>query len=116
MCPRVALSVWQKKIPCWVTKHVGVAENERVDPLAREAAARAVVPCPVPHSDVFSAIGLAVLARWQERWDAHGVTSKRVNLPGMYPTPGDRRYKIALYLLRIGHTRFTHGYLISGNC
>ena len=57
--------------------HVGVPGNERADRLAREAAGRAATFSPVPCTDVFPAIREAIIAIWQERWDARGATSKK---------------------------------------
>ena len=56
--------------------HVGVPGNKRADRLAREAAGRAAILSPIPCTDVFPAIREAIIAIWQERWDARGATSK----------------------------------------
>ena len=51
--------------------------NEWTDKLARETAGRAATLSSVPCTDVFSAIREAIIAIWQERWDADGATSKK---------------------------------------
>ena len=94
--------------------------NERADRLAREAAGRAAILNPVPCTDVFPAIRETIIAIWQERWDARGATSKMgevtrtVSHPWDYSNIRERRLQTALARLRIGHTRLTHSYLMSG--
>lgn len=104
---------------CWVPGHVGVHGNELADGLAREAAARVAPPSAVPCTDMFPEIRKAILASWQERWNARGATSKMgeitrtVSRPWSYESVRDRRSQTALTRLRTGHTRLTHGYLMS---
>ena len=99
---------------------VGVPGNERTDRLAREAAGRGATLSPVSCTDVFSAVREAIIAIWQERWDARGATSKMgevtrtVSHPWDYSIILERRLQTSLARLRIGHTCLTHSYLMSG--
>ena len=105
---------------CWVPAHVGVPGNERADVLAGDAATRLPPRSPVPFRDVFPLIRLAVLTCWQERWEVHGPATKMgevtrtVVRPWTYAHVRGRRAETALARLRTGHTRLTHGYLMSG--
>ena len=62
----------------------------------------------------------AIIAIWQERWDARGATlemgevTKTVSHLWDYTNVRERRLQTALARLRIGHTRLTHSYLMSG--
>lgn len=104
---------------CWVPGHIGVAGNERADALAREAAGRPAVPCPVPCTDLFPVLRVVILNSWQERWNTQGATTKMFELtrsvspPWTYTGVRNRRHQTALVRLRIGHTRLTHGFLMS---
>ena len=84
--------------------HVGVPRNERADVLAADAATRLTPYSPVPFRDVF----LSYV--WQSlldgRLDGRYRAQPYVHMQG-------RRSETALARLGTGHTRLTHGCLMS---
>ena len=115
-----ALSVSSEVKFCWVPSHIGVAGNEKADVLAK-AASSYVAPAdaPLPHRDHFPAIRDFVQREWQLEWDVHPPTKLHSIKPLVKPWPEsralDRRRGAILTRLRIGHTRLTHGFLMSGD-
>ena len=104
---------------CWVPAHVGVSGNERADVLAGDGATRPAPNRPVPFRDIYSLIRISVLASWQHRWEVYAPASKMGEItrtvvqPWNYAHVRGRRPETALARLRTGHTRLTHGYLMS---
>ena len=106
---------------CWVPAHVGVVGNEHADELAKTAAS-SVIPrnCKLPYRDLFPQIRESVQSKWQRHWEALRLTNKKMRgitsstRPWHYSSM-PRRWETALCRLRIGHTRLTHGYLMSAN-
>ena len=113
------LAARHKKIHfCWVPSHVGIPGNARVDALAREAS---TIQCPrlnsLPVSDYFPAFKNFLYTRWQSYWS--GLTFNKLRTikpsitPWSFPNHHNRCWETALARLRIGHTRLTHGHLMS---
>ena len=95
--------------------------NERLDSLAQEAAITAVLRSPVPRTNVVPTISEAIIAIWQETWNVRDNTGKMdefnitVSHPWNHTNVQDLRSQTALACLRIGHSRLTHIYLMSGD-
>ena len=103
---------------CWVPAHVGVQGNERADQLAKEAA-RDMVPrqCSIPYRDFFTEISWKIKHIWQQQWDNVGRNKMKEITSNIKPWTYymmPRKWEVILCRLRIGHTRVTHGYLMSG--
>ena len=102
---------------CWVPGHVGVPGNEQADQLARAAIdILPISPLSLPRSDIKIFIRQAVRASWQTEWSSLQRNKLREVLPvisSKYINPHPRSWSVKLTRLRIGHTRITHGYLMT---
>ena len=106
---------------CWVPAHVGITGNERADALAKTASSN-IPPqrYKLPNRDMYPFIKQQIKIKWQQCWEGlqhsnmkmRGITSSCT--PWHY-TSMPRRWETALCRLRIGHTRLTHGYLMSAD-
>ena len=115
------LSLRRKSVVfCWVPAHVGVCGNESVDLLARSAASSLPASLtPLPASDYLPLFRSALRDDWQRSWTSVSSSFLRSIKPSVSPwhNPSHRcrRWETALARLRIGHTRLTHGFLMSGD-
>ena len=105
---------------CWVPGHVGIVGNEAADKASRSAAAglQQTSAVSIPHGDFKEIIHSHMLNSWQQRW---GSLQDNIKLRGIHPhikrwdssNCPDRRDGVVLTRLRIGHTRLTHGFLMT---
>ena len=98
---------------------MGIHGNEKADKLAMRVAVdlrpgRHLVLC----KDVFPSIRSSVKNIWQQQWNLVGLNKmkeiKKEIIPWTY-TNMSRRFETALCRLRIGHTRLSHGFLMTGD-
>ena len=98
-----------------VPSHVGLASNSAADIAAKAAVLVPVSNLTLPYSDYFPLIRTHVLKQWQSSWSLETENKLQaieptVKITKSYRLP--RRDEIIIHQLRIGHTFWTHGYLL----
>ena len=105
---------------CWVPSHVGVTMNEQADVAARDViTAGHVQPTSLPRTDIKCVIKMYVDERWTEQWRLTSANKLRLIKPSIKPVKSscfkNRKWDVTLTRLRIGHTKFSHGFLMEGD-
>ena len=102
----------------WVPSHIGIRGNSLADRAANEARRGEVKSKTTIFSDFKPDINRYMHAQWQNAWDdqtenkLHKIVSKVGDvLPRCRP---NRREEVVLGRLHIGHSHFTHSYLLKG--
>ena len=111
-------SVNKKVVLAWVPSHVGIKGNEKADELAKQALNFNVLDLKVPYTDLKVNVNSVFKQKWQTHWNACPDNK----LFQINPTVGDfyvwtglsRREEILITRACIGHTYFTHSYLLKG--
>ena len=101
---------------CWIPGHIGVRGSEAADMAAKESLNQDIIASQVPYTDLESHINHFISSKWWERW-----SSCRDNkLFQVRPTLGEwpsgfrrsRKEEVVLSRLRVGHTCFSHSYIL----
>ena len=101
---------------CWIPSHIGIRGNEAADMAAKESLNQDITASQVPYTDLKSHINHFISSKWQERWSSCRDNKLFQIKPtlGEWP-PGFRRShkeEVVLSRLRIGHTYFSHSYIL----
>lgn len=102
----------------FVPSHVGIKGNEIADQTAKDAAIseELEVTSIYIHTDIKSHLKQLIIHQWQRSWQDSDTHLKQIK-PSVVEhllLPGTRKTQVILSRLRLGHTRLTHGHLMSG--
>jgi ribonuclease HI len=100
---------------CWVPSHVGIIGNELADKNAKSA--KNILCHDLPYCDAKIHIKALLNNKWQQQWDQQNLNKLHAIKPVIktWPMQKSRKYDVTLTRLRIGHTRYTHSHLLTGD-
>ena len=102
---------------CWLPSHVDITGNETADRKAKESLKLNMSTFEVPFNNFKPFINTYILSEWQKSWDTAAFNKLHAIKPVIRNNPSAvrkiRREDVVITRLRIGHTRFTHSYLLN---
>ena len=99
----------------WLPSHTGLAGNVSADAAAKAALNLVESQTPVPYSGFYPLVHNYIFSNWQQLWNAEANNKLRIVEPsvkGSKPFHLPRRDECIIHRLRIGHTHFTHGFIL----
>lgn len=100
----------------WTPSHVGINGNEKADSAAKEAINLNIEDVKIPHSDHRQSITNYLTQKWQDIWDNAVFNKLRSIKPKIgkikLPRSIHRKDQTIVHRLRLGHTRYTHTFLL----
>lgn len=101
----------------WIPAHVGIKGNEDADKAATEATHMTRSNVNIPVTDYVTDIKMGIINKWQYIWNKEPESNKlkqiKPNIKRQSSSYQRRHAQVILTRLRIGHTRLTHGHLMS---
>jgi hypothetical protein len=103
----------------WISGHSNIEGNERVDYLANEAVNTDNLEISnkyCTYEDTLRCINAAIGKKWSLNWNRKETKLSEIKLrteSWKNIANFNRKEEVLLTRLRIGHTRYTHGYLMS---
>ena len=101
---------------CWIPSHIGIRGNEAADVAAKESLSQDIIASQVLYTDLKPHINSFIANKWQERWSScpDNKLFKIKPTLGVWPSGfrNSRKEEVVLSRLRIGHTYFSHSYIL----
>ena len=102
---------------CWLPSHVDITGNEAADRKAKESLKLNMSTFEVPFNNFQPFINTYILSEWQKSWDTAAFNKLHAIKPVIRNNPSAvrkiRREEVVITRLCVGHTRFTHSYLLN---
>jgi ribonuclease HI len=112
------LSFEKSIIFCWIPSHVGINGNEDADAAAKKSLSLPKSKIKLPYTDFRPSVHRCISSKWQSTWNNASFNKLRDIKPALgewnQGNRSNRREEVVLSRCRIGHTRFTHSYLLNG--
>ena len=110
-------SKYKTIVYCWIPSHIGIRNNERVDKKTKEPLNLEKTVFKIPFNTFKPFINRYIFDKWQTSWNETPFNKlkeiKPVIKESISAISNIRREEVVLILLRIGHTRITHSWLLN---
>ena len=103
---------------CWIPAHVGINGNEKADAAAKSAIDSPTYITKLPANDYITTVKSVINKKWQNQWNEEPNTNKLKEIKSSVSLwessiQNSRKVEVILTRTRLGHTRLTHGWLMS---